>query len=168
MNIDFHNHFYPKAYIDELSKGGGYARVERDEQGRLLVHYEGDYNIVVGPHIDIDARLKAMDRCGVDMHLLTLTTPSVERESPEKGIKLAQLANDGFSKVVEEHPDRFHALAALPLQAPEAAADELEKCAEVKVVSLFTGALGAPGSSAEDYLGVMRRNIDLIVDAVDG
>ena len=24
MTIDFHNHFYPKAYIDELSKDGGF------------------------------------------------------------------------------------------------------------------------------------------------
>jgi hypothetical protein len=36
--IDFHNHFYPKEYMDELSKPGGYARVERDKHGRLLVH----------------------------------------------------------------------------------------------------------------------------------
>ena len=53
MNIDVHNHFYPKSYLDELSKGGRYARVEKDVHGRLLIHYEGDYNIVVGPHIDI-------------------------------------------------------------------------------------------------------------------
>ena len=76
MNIDVHNHFYPKSYLDELSKGGGYARVEKDTSGRLLVHYEGDYNIVVGPHIDIGERLKAMDRCGIEMHVLTLTTPT--------------------------------------------------------------------------------------------
>ncbi len=38
MNIDFHNHFYPKGYMDELSRGEGYARVETDDQGRLLVH----------------------------------------------------------------------------------------------------------------------------------
>jgi len=43
LNIDFHNHFYPKGYMDELSREEGYARVERDDQGRLLVHYEGDY-----------------------------------------------------------------------------------------------------------------------------
>ena len=60
MNIDVHNHFYPKSYLDELSKGGRYARVEKDVHGRLLIHYEGDYNIVVGPHIDIGDRLKAM------------------------------------------------------------------------------------------------------------
>jgi aminocarboxymuconate-semialdehyde decarboxylase len=165
LNIDFHNHFYPKAYIDELSKGGGYARVERDEHGRLLVHYEGDYNIVVGPHIDIDARLNAMDRCGVDMQLLTLTTPSVEREIPERGIKLAQLANDGFSEVIKKHPDRFHALAALPLQAPEAAADELER--SVKELGLKGGTLmtnvGGKPLDLEEFHPVYERAVKLDV-----
>ena len=149
MNIDFHNHFYPKAYIDELSKGGGYARVETDEHGRLLVHYEGDYNIVVGPHIDIDARLEAMDRCGVDMQL----------------IKLARLANDGFSEVIEEHPDRFHALAALPLQAPEAAADELERAVKelgLKGGTLMTNVGGKP-LDLEEFHVVYERAVKLDV-----
>jgi aminocarboxymuconate-semialdehyde decarboxylase len=125
--IDFHSHFYPKAYMDELSKPGGYARVEKDKQGRLLIHYEGDYNVVVGPHVDISDRLADMDRHGVETHVLTLTTPSVERENSQKGIKLAKLANDGFSEICEKHPSRFVALAALPLQDPAAAADELER-----------------------------------------
>jgi aminocarboxymuconate-semialdehyde decarboxylase len=137
--IDFHNHFYPKAYLDELKKPGGIARVEKDAKGRLLIHYEGDYNIVVGPHIDIGDRLADMDRYGVKMHVLTLTTPSVERESREKGIKLARLANDGFSEICESHPDRFVALAALPLQDPLAAAEELER--SVKSLGLKGGTL---------------------------
>jgi hypothetical protein len=37
MNIDIHNHFYPQAYMDELVKGGSYASVGRDAQGRILV-----------------------------------------------------------------------------------------------------------------------------------
>ena len=126
MTIDFHNHFYPKAYMDELSKPGCYARVERDAQGRLLIQYEGDYNFVVGPHIDIGERLADMNCTGVETHVLTLTTPSVEREKRARGIRLARLANDGFSEICEKHPGRFLALAALPLQDPLAAADELE------------------------------------------
>ncbi|MGD2200779.1 MAG: amidohydrolase family protein [Candidatus Bathyarchaeota archaeon] len=130
MIIDWHNHFYPDPYIKGLSAESTYARVERDTQGRLLIHYEGDYNIVVGPHIDIEERLKGMDRAGIDVHVLTLTTPSVERETPETGLKLAQSANDGYRDIIEEHPERFTALAALPLQDPEAAAVELERAVE--------------------------------------
>jgi len=165
LNIDFHNHFYPKAYIEELGRGGGYARVGRDELGRLLIHYEGDYNIVVGPHVDIDERLKAMDGCGIEMQALSLTTPSVEREKLERGIRLARLANDGFSEVVEEHPDRFVALAALPLQDPEASAEELERA--VRDLGLRGGALmtNVAGRSldSEEFMPVYETAVRLDV-----
>jgi len=165
MNIDVHNHFYPKAYMEELSKGGGYARVERDAQGRLLIHYEGDYNIVVGPHIDIEERLKAMDRCGIEMHVLTLTTPSVEREVPEKGVKLAELANDGFGQVVEKYPERFQAFAALPLQVPEAAAEELERAVKelgLRGGTLMTNVDGKP-LDLDEFMPVYEKAVELDV-----
>jgi aminocarboxymuconate-semialdehyde decarboxylase len=165
MNVDLHNHFYPEAYMKELAKGGGYARVEKDGQGRLLIHYEGDYNIVVGPHIDIGDRLEAMDRCGIHMQVLTLTTPSVEREKPERGIKLAKLANDGFRETVEEHPDRFLAFAALPLQDPKASASELERAVKelgLKGGTLMTNVDGDP-LDAEGLMPVYEKAVELDV-----
>jgi aminocarboxymuconate-semialdehyde decarboxylase len=165
MNIDVHNHFYPEAYMEELGKGGGYARVERDTSGRLLIHYEGDYNIVVGPHIDIEDRLKAMDRCGIEMHVLTLTTPSVEREAPEKGVKLAELANDGFSQIIEKYPERFQAFAALPLQVPEAAAEELERAVRelgLRGGTLMTNVDGKP-LDLDEFMPVYEKAVELDV-----
>ncbi len=165
MNIDVHNHFYPEAYMEELGKGRGYARVERDAQGRLLIHYEGDYNIVVGPHIDIEDRLKAMDRCGIEMHVLTLTTPSVEREAPEKGVRLAELANDGFSQVVDKYPERFQAFAALPLQVPEAAAGELERAVRelgLRGGTLMTNVDGKP-LDLDEFMPVYEKAVELDV-----
>jgi aminocarboxymuconate-semialdehyde decarboxylase len=133
--VDFHNHFYPKAYIDELKRAKGYASVSKDEKGRLLIQYTGDYNIIVGPHINLKDRIKAMEKYEIDLQVLTLTTPSVEREAPTRGIRLAQLANDGFGEIVEKQPDRFAALAALPLQDPEAAAIELERAVRERGLS---------------------------------
>ena len=147
MIIDFHNHFYPKAYLDELKKAKGHASVETDSQRRLLIHYAGDYNIVVGPHIHLEDRLKAMDRCRVDMQVLTLTTPGVECEEPERGIRLAKLTNDEFGQIVEKHPNRFTALATLPLQKPDAAVDELERAVEecgLKGAMLLSNINGEP------------------------
>lgn len=42
-------------------------------------------------------------------------------------------------------------------------AAELRGCAEVKVIPLYTGALGPPGSGADSYLGMFRANIAAIV-----
>lgn len=165
MAIDFHNHFYPEKYLKELSKPGGYARVEKDDLGRLLIFYEGDYNIVVGPHINIVDRLSDMDKYGVQRHVLSLTTPCVEREDPKRGVQLAKLANDGFSELCESHPDRLSALAALPLQSPGEAADELER--SVKGLGLSGGTLmtnvnGKP-LDAEELMPVYEKAVKLDV-----
>jgi len=163
--IDFHNHFYPSKYLEELSKPGGYARVEKDAGGRLLVHYKGDYNVIVAPHIDLSERLKDMDRCGVERHVLSLTTPCVEREASKRGVRLARLANDGFAEICGKYPDRFSALAALPLQSPEEAAGELERAVRDLGLSggtLMTNANGKPLDSPE-LMSIYEKAVKLDV-----
>jgi aminocarboxymuconate-semialdehyde decarboxylase len=165
MNIDVHNHFYPHEYIEELKKGKGYASVSTDKQGRLLIHYTGDYNVVVGPHINIDDRLKGMDQNDIDMQLLTLTTPGVEREAPTRGVKLAKLTNDGFAEIIDEHPDRFTALATLPLQDPPAAVEELDRSVNdlgLKGAMLLSNVNGKPLDSPE-FMPVYERAVKLDV-----
>ena len=165
MNIDFHNHFYPDAYIQELKREKGYASVSTDEQGRLLIHYTGDYNVVVGPHIDIEHRLRDMDRNDIDMQVLTLTTPGVERETPERGVRLAKLTNDGFAEIIEKYPDRFTALATLPLQDPDAAVEELERSVTelgLKGAMLLSNVNGKPLDNVE-FLPVYEKAVKLDV-----
>jgi ABC-type Zn uptake system ZnuABC Zn-binding protein ZnuA len=45
-------------------------------------------------------------------------------------------------------------------------ASELGRCDEVRLVPLYTGSLGAPGSGADNYIGMMRANIDAIAGAL--
>jgi aminocarboxymuconate-semialdehyde decarboxylase len=150
--IDFHNHFYPESYIRELNSSDGYARVSVDTQGRELIEYTGDYNVVVGPHVRLEDRIKEMEKYGIDLQVLSLTTPGVERETPSRGIKLARAANDGFGSICEKYPDQFRALVALPLQDPEAAVDELDRGVRdlgLKGVMLFSNVNGKPLDSKE-------------------
>lgn len=163
MIIDFHNHFYPEGYVRELNSGEGYARVSTDSAGREIIEYTGDYNVVVGPHVRLEDRLKAMDEYGIDMQILSLTTPGVERENPKRGIKLARLANDGFRQVCEKYPERFRALAALPLQDPASSVDELDRAVRdlgLKGVMLFSNVNGRPLDS-EDLIPFYEKAANL-------
>ena len=165
MIIDFHNHFYPGAYVDELKREKGYASVSTDPKGRLLIHYTGDYNVIVGPHIDIGDRIRDMDRTGIDMQVLTLTTPGVEREAAKRGVKLAKLTNDGFAEIIDEYPDRFTALATLPLQDPGAAVDELERAVTelgLRGAMLLSNVNGKP-LDAEEFGPVLEKAVKLDV-----
>jgi predicted TIM-barrel fold metal-dependent hydrolase len=74
-----------------------------------------------------ERRLAAMDAAGIDVQVISHTTPGVQHLDAEQAIALARDANDRLSRAVAEHPDRFAGFATLPTAAPESAADELER-----------------------------------------
>lgn len=74
-----------------------------------------------------DERLALMDETGLDVQVLSLTTPALH-ELGRDGIDLARRANDAVAATIARRPDRFQALAALPVGDADAAALELERC----------------------------------------
>jgi len=86
-----------------------------------------------------DRRLHLMDRHGMEMMLLSLNAPAIQAiPDPARAAEFARRANDFLAEQVAKRPHRFQGLAALPLQDPQAAAAELERC--VKQLG-FRGAL---------------------------
>jgi zinc/manganese transport system substrate-binding protein len=66
----------------------------------------------------------------------------------------------------EEHVCAIFTEVTTSDQLAWTAAKEIESCDEVKVISLYTGALGSADSGAEDYLTMMKSNIDAIVEGL--
>jgi gamma-resorcylate decarboxylase len=76
-----------------------------------------------------DVRLADMDASGIDVAVLSLAAPCIQEEvDPAQAVRRAAGANEALAQVVARHPDRYAAFAALPMQEPAAAADELERC----------------------------------------
>lgn len=77
---------------------------------------------------DIERRLKDMDASQVDVQVLSATPQTyLYNVEPSLGVTTAQIQNDGMAKIVREQPDRFMAIATLPMQDPEKAAAELRR-----------------------------------------
>lgn len=74
-----------------------------------------------------EERLSLMDETGLDVQVLSLTTPSLHDLGPDS-VDLARRVNDAVAEAVARHPDRFQALATLPVASPDEAALELERC----------------------------------------
>ena len=74
-----------------------------------------------------DKRIAAMDAAGIDMQVLSLNSPGVEQAEAAEQISIARESNDFLAEAVKKHPTRFAGLAALPIAAPDQAADELER-----------------------------------------
>jgi 2,3-dihydroxybenzoate decarboxylase len=89
---------------------------------------------------EIDAlRLEAMDKAGIDIAVLSLFQPGIQGEpDTATAIRKAKTVNDTLAERIARHPARFRGFAALPMQDPREAADELERT--VKQLG-FKGAL---------------------------
>jgi len=144
--IDFHNHFYPPAYLDALRSGTSAVQVTIDRDGNPRIYYPGDYNVAVPGHRDIDYREQVLIEHGVDTQIITLTTPGTHVESPATAARFASLVNDAFAAIRENKRGRFAALATLPLNDPAASVKELRRaCGELHVpgAMLFSNVNGA-------------------------
>lgn len=125
---DVHAHCVPPGLIPALRHDGTEVGVEvTSDGGRHTIHVGDHRPATVRPDlIDLDQRLAAMDRAGVDVQLVSpwigLTGYTLP---PRQGTRWARLCNDALAEMVAARPRRLVGLAQVPLQAPEAAADEL-------------------------------------------
>ncbi len=147
MIVDVHSHFYPREFLDAVRRGPSAFRITEDGAGNPVLHSPGDYNVLVPGHRDPDHRTRTLDEAGIDRQWISLTAPGSSIESPERAAHLAALANDGLARVAADRPDRYTALAHLPLNHPEAAAAELRRAVEelgFRGVLLYSNAAGVP------------------------
>jgi len=88
--------------------------------------WEQIYERLVNIHRSMIAE---MDEAGVALSILSINSPAIQGIADrKKACELARRSNDYLAEQVAKRPDRFMALAALPMQDPDAAARELERC----------------------------------------
>src|SRR5271156_6730609 len=115
--ITLEEHFTTPAF----RAGAGKKRQELAEKtgGRLLKIFEQLADIG-------DKRIADMDAAGIDMQVLSLTSPGCEQLEAAEAQALATEANDVLAAAVKKYPKRFAALTVMPTAAPDKAAAELE------------------------------------------
>ena len=108
--------------------------VHRIDPARIVHRGFPPPNVPLGPMREADrladlgpARLADMDAAGITLQVLSVSGPGADLLPPDEGPALARDFNDALSRVVAAHPDRYAGFAHLPMTAPEAAADELER-----------------------------------------
>jgi aminocarboxymuconate-semialdehyde decarboxylase len=152
MKIDVHTHYYPEAYFDLIREHPfSEFSFDRDPTGRTIIKYRGArFFGITPPMTDVAKRLEDMNRVGIDVEVISLSTPNVffadERSQP----KVARIVNDAYAELVSKHPDRFKAFASIPMDAPDHAIRELRRAIdELKMngVILLSNIRGRPLTS---------------------
>ncbi len=72
-------------------------------------------------------RIAAMDAAGLDVQVISLTSPGLHSVPADEATRLQAQTNDRIAELVSAHPDRFQGFATLATPAPAEAARELER-----------------------------------------
>ena len=132
LKIDVHTHILPERLPDFRKVPGGerFVRLEHHAPGRARMIANGSvFREIEGNGWDVATRLAECDAAGVDVQVLS-TVPILFSywADPDLALDLAKRLNDHIGGVVAGHPARFVGLGTIPMQAPDLAIRELERC----------------------------------------
>jgi 6-methylsalicylate decarboxylase len=114
MRIDVHAHYWTGDYVDLLVDLG------KADAGAAR-------GLGAGGGAELAARLRLMDRAGVEMQVLSACPQMPYGENKEKAARAASFVNDQYAGLAERRRDRFGAFAALPMPHAEESLGELRR-----------------------------------------
>jgi aminocarboxymuconate-semialdehyde decarboxylase len=132
LKIDVHTHILPERLPDfrNAPDGKRFTQIEHHAPGRARMVVNGSlFRDIESNSWDVGARLAECDATGVGVQVLS-TVPVMFSywAQPDQAVELARYLNDHIAGVVEAHPTRFVGLGTLPMQSPDRAVRELERC----------------------------------------
>ncbi len=114
MRIDVHAHYWTEGYLDLLV-----------DLGKADADAVRGIGAVGGA--DLEARLRLMDRAGVQMQVLSDCPQLPYGEDEKKATRATRFVNDQYAELVLRHRDRFRAFAALPMPHLEESLGEMRR-----------------------------------------
>ncbi|MGP1309327.1 MAG: amidohydrolase family protein [Phycisphaerales bacterium] len=132
LKIDIHTHILPKTWPDLSEKFGygGFVRLDHCSScsARMMVDDKA-FREVQSNCWDPKVRIDECDACNVDVQALsTVPVMFAYWAKPRDTLEIARMLNDHLAGVVNDFPDRFVGLGTIPMQAPDLACEELERC----------------------------------------
>jgi aminocarboxymuconate-semialdehyde decarboxylase len=151
--FDLHTHYYPVAYFDQIRELPSEFSFDKSPSGQTIITYRGARFFGVTPAMtDVSKRLEDMDRVGIDVEVVSLSTPNVFFADAQHQPEIARRVNDYYAELIAEHPARFKGFASIPMDAPDKALQELDRAInELKMngVILLSNIAGKPLTSPE-------------------
>lgn len=132
MKVDIHTHILPETWPNWTEKYGydGFIHIEHHKPCCARMMKGERFFREIGDNCwRPESRLRECDELGVDVQALS-TVPVLFNywaKGPDAH-DTARFLNDHIASVVRAHPNRFVGLGTLPMQAPDLAIAELERC----------------------------------------
>jgi aminocarboxymuconate-semialdehyde decarboxylase len=174
MKIDLHTHILPRDWPDLDAKYGysGFIRLDHYKPccARMMI---GDrvFREITDNVWNPKRRIEECEREKISMQVLS-TVPVMFSywAKAADALDLSRRLNDHIAGVVRNHPGRFAGLATIPLQDPDLAASELERC--VRELGLRGAQIGThvdanPHSGRIDTLNLDNASLQPVWNAAE-
>ena len=151
--LDLHTHYYPEIYFQKIRDLPSEFSFDKSPSGQTIIKYRGArFFGVTPPMTDVGRRLEDMDRVGIDVEVVSLSTPNVFFTGAEHQPEIARIVNDSYAELIAQHPTRFKGFASIPMDSPDAALAELHRAIDdlkLNGVILLSNIGGKPLTSPE-------------------
>ena len=122
--IDCQSHIFPREYAELLLGNKGGVKTTGGDGVYLIDYGVQKFRLDLEVY-DPARKLADMDRCGVDVSLLSVNIPTPDLLDDELAARGARICNEAVAELCQRHPDRYTGIASLPLNDAPAALDEL-------------------------------------------
>jgi aminocarboxymuconate-semialdehyde decarboxylase len=153
LKFDLHTHFYTQDYFDRIRDLPSEFSFDKSPTGQTIITFRGARFFGVTPAMtDVAKRIEDMDRVGIDVEVVSLSTPNVFFTDAKHQPDVARMINDSYASLISAHPTRFKGFASIPLDAPDEALKELHRAIDelqLNGVVLLSNIGGKPLTSPE-------------------
>ena len=163
FKIDFQCHIFPREYLKILEHANADIIPERDPKTGGLFLFDRKINQRINPipdkFLDAEARMQDLDNYGINIQVITIPIPGVDRFNPDLAVKLSKAANDGIAEFVNKTPQRAVGLACLPLVDVDSALDEFDRAIKdlgLKGIGIFSNVNGK-FIDAKEFLPIYEK-----------
>jgi aminocarboxymuconate-semialdehyde decarboxylase len=126
--LDLHTHFYTEQFFQTIRDLPSEFSFGKSPSGQTIITYRGArFFGVTAAMTNVAQRLEDMDRVGIDVEVVSLSTPNVFFTDAAHQPAVAQMINDSYAELIAAHPQRFKGFASIPMDAPDAALNELHR-----------------------------------------
>jgi aminocarboxymuconate-semialdehyde decarboxylase len=151
--LDLHTHYYPEVYFEKIRELPSEFSFDKSPSGQTIIKYRGArFFGVTPPMTNVAQRLEDMDRVGIDVEVISLSTPNVFFTGAQHQPEIARMVNDAYAELIVRHPVRFKGFASIPMDNPDAALNELHRAIDdlkLNGVILLSNIGGKPLTSLE-------------------
>lgn len=162
LTIDIHTHILPENIPNWKEKFGYGGFIQLDHHKPCcakMIRDDGKFFREIEDNCwSAEKRMHECDHHHVDVQVLS-TVPVMFSywAKPEDCLNLSMFLNDHIADIVQRYPKRFIGLGTIPMQAPQLAIKELERCKKIGLVGVQIGTnINQENLNEEKYFEIFK------------